>query len=973
LSADRAILIVPYGRDPLASLATRLLVSHRQQFSDLTRHTVLLPQSSVQHFQRSLLQQTDILLPPTIASLENALRQYAPAHGVLTTQQRELLLFDVLSRFPGLIARYGTWQLIDGLLALFDQITLNIPALPATLDEFQTRLARGYGLPPASRFSALSTEAALVHSVYRAWQEYLDQENYIDSAAAQVAAMRASLDHVRADAHVYVAGVADWTHSALDWLKRLPCPVTVVLQGALNAQGYHPDSIVSTLVDELDWHIEPIAHHSARTVFLSSVYAVDGAPMAKRAAQARAGLATDPLVDHLSIFHATDGEQEARAVELQVRRWWLAGSRDIGVISNDRKLLRRVRALLERAQLPLLDRSGWPLSTTSAASAIMNWLLCISSAFATEPLLDFIRSPFVTMKLDAFARHSAIAVIETALTRVRSAPRGLEACATMLERHTEEMDTRFGPDASTVAREMLKGLQSAAAPLLALHQRRTISYAQFCRALGASLQALGMAELYNDDEAGRQLLALLEELTLSASAIASTAGWEECVHWLRRTLERRHFRPLATGAGVELASFADATLGHYEALVLAGCTADHLPAADDTSPFFNDAVRGELGLRTNAYARNVQFNTFRRLLEAANEVLLTYRGHDGSRPMTVSPWVERLQAFHNLAFGDAATDPTLIALLADARTLLSHRDSAPPAPAVPPHPAVPAGLIPTRLTASGYQSLVDCPYQFFTRTVLGLERPRPLEEELAPADYGMLVHRCLQAFHEGVAGLPGPWQGPLTETQLHAAHTLLEDIAAAVFAPHLRRTITTRAWLYRWQNSATAYLRWQLEHQQRWRTSHCEQSRERALSVGDRPLQLWGRIDRIDEATDAQAIIDYKTGTLPKRNEIARGEHVQLPFYALLAPAAGEARLLGFEDEAINDRIVLTGDELHGLSGQHEQRLVRLFDDIEQGAPLPAHGDPETCDRCAVATLCRRPLWQLAATPKDESVDDGHD
>src|SRR5690606_5726489 len=99
-------------------------------------------------------------------------------------------------------------------------------------------------------------------------------------------------------------------------------------------------------------------------------------------------------VDEWSTLTADDAEHEARAVDLQIRRWWLAGHRRIALVTEDRKLARRVRALLARAGLALNDTVGWALSTTSAAAALERWLEAVEESFRASPLLDVLKSPF---------------------------------------------------------------------------------------------------------------------------------------------------------------------------------------------------------------------------------------------------------------------------------------------------------------------------------------------------------------------------------------------------------------------------------------------------------------------------------------------------------------------------------------------------------------------------------------------------
>jgi len=65
------------------------------------------------------------------------------------------------------------------------------------------------------------------------------------------------------------------------------------------------------------------------------------------------------------------------------------------VVSEDRRLARRLRALLERHRIPVRDRAGWALSTTAAASALERLLQCIEEDFPHQAFLDLLKSPFL--------------------------------------------------------------------------------------------------------------------------------------------------------------------------------------------------------------------------------------------------------------------------------------------------------------------------------------------------------------------------------------------------------------------------------------------------------------------------------------------------------------------------------------------------------------------------------------------------
>ena len=78
----------------------------------------------------------------------------------------------------------------------------------------------------------------------------------------------------------------------------------------------------------------------------------------------------------LSTYLASNEEQQIRAIDIYVRLCILNGKSNIAIISEDRKLSRRLRALLERADVPLQDKAGWSLATTQASTIIERWLEC---------------------------------------------------------------------------------------------------------------------------------------------------------------------------------------------------------------------------------------------------------------------------------------------------------------------------------------------------------------------------------------------------------------------------------------------------------------------------------------------------------------------------------------------------------------------------------------------------------------------
>ncbi|MGV3741237.1 MAG: PD-(D/E)XK nuclease family protein, partial [Burkholderiaceae bacterium] len=104
------------------------------------------------------------------------------------------------------------------------------------------------------------------------------------------------------------------------------------------------------------------------------------------AAQAQAGL---------SLYGAKSLEDEALHGAQTIIEWLSAGKTNVGIIAQDRVVARRIRALLERAGVFVADETGWKLSTTRAAAALMAWFDVIAAGAETRALLNFLKSPFL--------------------------------------------------------------------------------------------------------------------------------------------------------------------------------------------------------------------------------------------------------------------------------------------------------------------------------------------------------------------------------------------------------------------------------------------------------------------------------------------------------------------------------------------------------------------------------------------------
>lgn len=960
--------LVPYGNDPLRTLAQLLFARHSG--NDLTRAIVLVPQrAAVPRFRRVLLDVAadgrDALLPPYTGTLSAWASTFVDGSRRLSDTACEAVLLEALQEHPELARRWGTWPLVDSLLALFDEMTRNQSAPTEDLQVFTRVLADGYGAPYPPPVS-LSEEARLAHSLWTAWRRQLAAGRLQDPAGAHADGLKRSLECLPADMHIYLAGPLHLSRAEVQWASALLArgQMTLVVHGQCAAHGYHPDTVVTELLMGLKTQPARVPATNAYSQFLDTVFDLQNGDLLSRTHRQAKEHASSPARARLVIHEAADFEQEACAIDVQVRRWRLQGLRHIGIVTNDRKLARRVRALLERANIFLKDAAGWTLSTTSAGTALVRWLDCVERHFAYAPLFDLLRSPFVSLGLERADLRRRVSWFEEGLVLQCNVPRDLNRYRHALDAVRQTLEQRYGSGATSAITDLLDRLELAAHPFTGMVNGRPRPAVDYFLALTESLDALGMSVHYRQDEAGTSLLAELEEMRAALANRALALTWPAFREWLRHNLERRYFQPAMGGSEVRLMGFAESRLYRFETLILAGALREHLPGHVDSAPFFNESVRRQLGLSTASIRRCTLFNDFRRLLEAAPRVVITLRREQQGEAVIASPWVERLRVFHRITYHQSLDDTSLERLARSPMTRIVWHDSERrPEPQGYPSPTLPRELIADKISAAAHQHILDCPYQYFAAEGLALAPTATVHEQLDKLDYGERVHRILQAFHMGAPGLPGPFDGPLTGQTRVQAETLLRDIARVVFDDDIRASIFARGWLFRWESSVKAYLDWEIQRASVWRTTAAEVFQRRVITNGETTLTLTARIDRLDQSDDHYSIIDYKTGRVPELAAVTTGEHVQLPIYVLVSTErVMQALFLGLGATKASDKVKLDGQELTALAEQVRQRVLGIQQSLYRGVGLPAWGDDRTCARCPMQGLCRKEMW-LAETP----------
>jgi ATP-dependent helicase/nuclease subunit B len=917
------VTLVP-RRANILDVAAARIIDRATDLPDLCDTVVLLPDLQfTPRLRQQLLDAAEqyghaALLGPVISTPQQWLVEHFPLDRTVPGRaRRELLLVEVLKQHASVFPGSDPWQLAASLASLFEELALHRVRIPVDLAEFTTRLQSAYGLDthlPAP----LGIEAGIVHRLWHAWQVQLAADELLDPGMACLQ----RLARHRAAAHespLYLVGIDDANAAESEWLADLAAA------GRAECFLYAGTPWLA----DTGLRVIPVAGNATpdpAAACLDQVFDHGGEPPAARARSFAARYPQSPLAGGLVIFAASSAEQEALAVDLQVRRWLLEGRQPLGIVTEDRRLARRVRALLERAGIHLQDSGGWALSTTSAAAALERWLETVEEDFDHQPLLDVLKSPFIFPDADPDLHGSLVYRLERDIIRHENIARGLARYRRHIDARLQRLPTGWNAATAGALHILLNRLDQAAEPLREFLQGDPATPQALLQALRASLEALGMWEAFANDPAGRRILQEWQLLHDAAGHSRVTLDWIEFRVWLGAALERHDFRPATGDSPVLLLTLQQAQLGQYSGLVFAACDREHLPAKGAASPFFNDPVRRELQLPAWPERYALQLQRFRRVLESAPDVLLTWTREDNGESRLPCPWLEAIQTFHELAWQDSLRSPELEALLDAPGSRVRGANPLPaPAAAGYPAPRLPADRLPETLSVSAHRSLIDCPYRFFAAYGLQLKPREAVSEALEKAEYGSLVHQSLEIFHAGRSGYPAAFAGPINTGNRDAAIARLTEISRSVFSRDLEDNFEHRAWLRRWLVLIPEYIDWQAERQQMWSFSAAEQDGTLELASGH---QLRGRLDRIDSGPGGTAIVDYKTGSMPKQVEVDSGEDVQLASYVLLAdPPPGRVEYLQVDGE-VRSRACLEGAQLGHLAAAVGERLAGLLADM---------------------------------------------
>ncbi len=568
-----------------------------------------------------------------------------------------------------------------------------------------------------------------------------------------------------------------------------------------------------------------------------------------------------------------DQQEEAVAIAAILRGALETPGARAALVTPDRTLAVRVAAELARFGVVADDSAGEPLAETPAAVFLRLLATAVVEKLAPVPLLALLKHPLCAAGLDPLACRTAARALELAVLRGQ---RPMPAGAGGLRR---ALDRKGG---AREARSLLARIEARMEQPLRLATAMSAPPAAMLRALLAAAEAMattpdvaGADRLWGGED-GEALATLVGE-ALEALAVLpdqSPAVLPGLIDALLEGAVVRTRRALRGLDGTEhprifIWGLLEARLQTVERVVLGGLVEGVWPPATEPGPWLSRPMRVRVGLDSPEERVGQAAHDFVAGACAAPTAVLSCPKRRDGAPTVPARWLTRLDAFLQ---GQGKRLPEHPAA-AWARAI--DLPAGPPRPVAPPQPRPPVALRPRRLSVTEIETWLADPYAIYARHVLRLKQLDALDEVMDAADYGTLVHAGLHRFL-AEAGVAWPVDADARlRSALRAALLAAEPRPALAgwWSPRLDRIAGWVAATETARRQAWPIVDLATEVNGRWR-----------LDADGGAFELTGRADRLERGADGRlCVIDYKTGSVPTKKDMAQGTATQLALEAVMA------------------------------------------------------------------------------------------
>ena len=776
--------------------------------------------------------------------------------------------------------------------ASFEQAVALADSLGRFLDEVQTegRDFKALGeLVPQEFAEHWQLTLDFLKILTEHWPKILEERNVLDVAERRnrliAAQIRAWKTHPP-EYPVIAAGTTGTVPAVRDLLglvARLPQGEVVLpgLDRAMDDDSWgklpedHPQYNLKKLLDHLgllresvaEWELKKQPALNTQRVRLMSE-ALRPAETTERWRSLRTGDITEKALDGFSRIDCGTPQEEADIIALILRETLETPGKTAALITPDRRLARRVSLSLRRWGILIDDSGGQPLTELSIGTWFMLTAEMAEEELAPVTLLSFLKHPIMAGNMEQKNLSEMVQLLDKMVLR---GPRpstgfaGLRDAVLVLE---DEVKEKRNLQAWLLAIEgEMRGFVELMASKKELPFRTLLEkHIRMSESLAATTEMNGAQRLWaweNSDSMSN----FLSDLWATSREVPDLAP-ENYVTLMKNLLKSVTVRP-HYGAHPRLSILGqiEARLYSADTVILGGLNEGTWPALPAHDPWMSRPMRKKFGLPAPERSIAIAAHDFVQAATAPEVIMTRARKVDGT-PTVPARWLLRLETVLQAVGIDMPEGNAR-----RYRQWLKDMDMPGEVkPVTRPGPMPPVAARPRKLSVTRIESWMRDPYQIYAQYVLNLRCLEDIDADPGGAERGTFIHAALEKF---IKAFPDRLPPDATEKLLGYGQEALKEgrIPQEVEA----------FWWPRFQKIAEQFVQQEREWRETAKPYLTEVKGEWKFEAKEGPFLLTGTADRIDKfAGEEYAIIDYKSGFVPKTGDVEQGLSPQLPLEALM-------------------------------------------------------------------------------------------
>jgi ATP-dependent helicase/nuclease subunit B len=536
-------------------------------------------------------------------------------------------------------------------------------------------------------------------------------------------------------------------------------------------------------------------------------------------------------------------------------------SKTCTLITPDRTLSARVRALLTQWGIQIDDSAGTPLTATP----IGRFCLSLTQIINRDILMPV---PFLAAMKNKYAGGGNLSPHFRSTLRQfeRDYLRGLRPSTDLLglkqisDKHHDFIDSindALGPFISILDNDNTLDIWINAH----IHMMENIA---------STNDMDGASRLWIGHE-GEALAEFFENLRTFAD-VTPALSHHDYVAFVETLMQAITTRPpFGTHPRLSILGQIESRMVQADRVILGGLNEGTWPPESGYDAFLSRPMRQDFGLPSLDQKTSLAAHDFATAL-GSGEVFITYSNRIGGSPVMPSRWIQRMETVLTAANIDKAEWPISRGYQYTAWADELRHMNVIPKPIERPRPKPPTAIRPTEFSITDIEKWMRNPYFIYAKRILNLRQLDPVDMDVTARDKGNLIHDAMEQFTKKF-----PKQLP------DNALDELISIGNTVFKSETHNPEIHGLWWPRFVKAAG----WINDFETTWRPQtefiYAEEECKMTLAVSGRDFVIKGKADRIEKRRgNIWAIVDYKTGTPPPKKDVTLGIASQLPLEAYL-------------------------------------------------------------------------------------------